>query len=105
MIGDPLYRFGDDQYSWVGRTNFSYSPDFNLNATHLNAKDIFLIVEGAETNATVYVNGIVVGVLADSWLRYTFDVKSALLVGTNTLRVAFLSVYDACRFTDPSESL
>ena len=40
----------------------------------------------------------------DSWLTYSTPVRPLLVAGTNTIEVAFASVYDACMFSDPVHS-
>ena len=101
IIGDPLYRYGDLLYSWVGRGNFSYTTTITIAASQLAADDILLVFDGIETNATVFLNGAAILVVSDAWLRYSVSVKHLLTVGANTLRVGFLSLYDACMFEDP----
>ena len=54
-----------------------------------------------ETNATILLNGQQIATVDNSWLRYVLPVRGLLRAGSNTLAVVFVSVYDACRFTDP----
>ncbi len=97
-----MVSYGDVLYSWVGRTNFTYKTSFVLSHEDmLLAKNAILVLEGVETNATIRVNGNIVGVVDDEWLQYELPVSKVLVEGMNTLEVVFASLYDACRFTDP----
>jgi beta-mannosidase len=104
-IGDPLGAFGDWKTAWAGRTSWVYGRTFGVTAAQLGASGSALLVfEGIETNATVKLNGKHILTADDSWVDYTVSVHELLTAGTNTLEVAFTSVYDACEFSDPFHS-
>ena len=104
-IGDPLGAFGDWKTAWAGRTSWTYSRSFAVTPAQLAASGAALLIfEGLETNATVRVNGELVLSADDSWLTYTVSAHEHLAAGTNTIEVAFTSVYDACEFSDPFHS-
>ena len=57
-IGDPLAAFGDWKTAWAGRTSWTYSRSFEVDAARLSSSgEALLVFEGIETNATVSVNG------------------------------------------------
>eukprot|EP00047_Mylnosiga_fluctuans_P020434 m.92429 g.92429 ORF g.92429 m.92429 type:complete len:897 (-) comp8512_c0_seq1:138-2828(-) len=101
IIGDPLYRYGDLEYAWVGRGNYTYSLHFTVSADDLQARDVQLIFEGIETNATVTLNGAGLLTASDEWRRYSARVTDRLRVGQNNLSVTFTSLYDVCLYADP----
>ncbi|CAH1246435.1 MANBA [Branchiostoma lanceolatum] len=90
-IGDPYFRFNDVEYRWIAKENWSYSRQFNVTETLLKHKEIVLVCEGLDTVATVTVNGHNVGQSNNMFRRYTFDIKSVLQSGVNTIQVTFQS--------------
>lgn len=103
--GDPLAAFGDWKTAWAGRTSWTYTRSFEVAAAQLNGSaEALLVFEGIETNATVSINGKRVLEASDSWLTYSTPVHPLLAAGTNTVEVAFSSVYDACMFSDPTHA-
>ena len=54
-------------------------------------RQILLVFEGLDTVATILVNGIQVGKSKNMFHRYIFDVKGALKIGLNTIKVHFTS--------------
>jgi hypothetical protein len=94
-IGDPLFElvFKNatlwDSNAWVYSTTFSVAEHATTAAAGATT---VLVFDGIKMGATVKVNGEVVGIAADQFLRYTFAIKPALLrsgVGANTVEVVF----------------
>ncbi|PVD35823.1 hypothetical protein C0Q70_02792 [Pomacea canaliculata] len=93
-IADPLYRDNDVKLTWIGNVNWTYSRDFEVNNSVLKSQAIQLVAEGLDTIATVYINGIMVGKSDNMFVKYTFDVKSALKPLNNSIVVSFQSAVD-----------
>jgi hypothetical protein len=55
----------------------------------------WLVFEGNKMVSEAYLNGVYLGFTADQFLRYTFDVTSALKATGNTLAVVFTQFSDA----------
>jgi beta-mannosidase len=57
----------------------------------ISRSKVVLVCDGLDTVSTVLINGKVVGQSDNMFLRYIFDVKSAIKAGTNTIQVRFTS--------------
>merc|ERR1719239_564045 len=78
------YRFNDVEYRWVGDEDWTYTGQFQLSSSQLEAAKIELDCEGLDTVAEVSINGIHIGNASNMFVRYIWDVKAALLEGTPT---------------------
>ena len=43
VIGDPLFRFGDADYAWVGRSDFTYFATFSVDSPLLACRQVLLV--------------------------------------------------------------
>lgn len=90
-IGDPYYRDNDIKYKWIARDDWSYTRTFDVTPAMMSQRSVVLVCEGLDTVATVYVNNKVVGKSDNMFVRYVFDIKSYLQVGSNTIIILFSS--------------
>jgi beta-mannosidase len=65
---------------WVGRTNWTFSRDFTVSADLLEKSKIVLVCNGLDTIADVFINEILVGSSRNMFVRYIYDIKSAVKV-------------------------
>ncbi|KAL3837189.1 hypothetical protein ACJMK2_022560 [Sinanodonta woodiana] len=90
-IQDPYYRNNDVAYRWIGRDDWTYTRNFTVTADVLQMRSVMLVCEGLDTVSIVYVNDRPVGKSDNMFVRYVFDIKSALKVGLNSITVKFWS--------------
>jgi beta-mannosidase len=103
-ITDIFYGYGDSNYSWVGLSDWTYASEFEVDDSLLAHNVIYLVCEGLDTFATIYINDVEVGSSQNMFVRYEFDVKDQLKVGTNSIEVKFISAVNKAKALaeDPS---
>ena len=105
VIGDPLFEtvFRGNATSpaakggvvWDACT-WNYSAAFSLAADVAAAVQVLLILDGVKMVADVSLNGVELGYTSDQFLRYEFDVTTAVSrAGINLLVVSFPTGADA----------
>jgi beta-mannosidase len=102
LIDDPLFDLNFQNATvWGGRT-WSYTATFTPPASLLSNPDatVLLVFDGVKMGANVSLNGHAVGLVKDQFLRYSYDVTSALVAGkSNTLTLVFdLEIFVNGRF-------
>jgi beta-mannosidase len=91
LIEDPFYRTNEKNLQWIGETAWEYKTSFTADDQLLKNDKLYLIFEGLDTYADVYVNDVKVLVADNMFKQWKLDVKSQLKMGTNILRVYFHS--------------
>jgi beta-galactosidase/beta-glucuronidase len=92
---DPLYELNFTGNAWDA-CNWTYSTTFTLDADVSAAASISLVLDGIKMVSDLSLNGVYLGFTADQFLRYTFDLTSAVKrAGANTLTVTFPTGGDA----------
>lgn len=86
-----FYRFNDIEYRWVALENWTYSTEFNVSPDVLKKSAVNLVLHGVDTIATVYINGHLVGITQNMFVRYILPVKDYLKEVNNSLEVKFKS--------------
>lgn len=108
IIGDPWYELGFlntttpgaqgspiwDTGNWTYTTTFAASTEIQ---SILNSGGTSMLVfDGVKMAATVSLNGKILGIVNDQFLRFTFPLNSKLLLPTNNLlTVTFSTSLDA----------
>lgn len=88
---DPNWGDNEMKAQWPGEHDWTYSREFDVPADILENDSIILRLEDCDTFCTVAMNGEVVGVTSNRFMRYDFDVKPYLKPGRNTLSGFFKS--------------
>ena len=88
-LEDPYFGRNELKARWVGETDWTIEREFEVTADFLKAPNVWLRLEDCDTFATIFINGEKVGVTANRFLRYDFDVKKFLKAGKNTIRGEF----------------
>ncbi len=87
IIKDIFWRDNNKQYQWIESCDWDYECIFDADV-NLNA---FLVFEGLDTYAEIYLNGTKVGETMDMFIPYKFDVSHVLKQTENILTVYFRS--------------
>ena len=91
-IPSPFFRYDERASQWVGEADWVYERSFEVSADYLREESIWLVSEGLDTFATVFLNGEQVGQTDNMFRTHRWDVRALLRVGGNHLRVEFASV-------------
>ena len=93
IIGDPYYRYNDENYRWISRDNWTYSAQINFQPSIFNEARIVLWFEGLDTISTIRINGKIIGESDNMFRRWIFDIKDFLdsSQSTITLSIDFYS--------------
>eukprot|EP00095_Tigriopus_kingsejongensis_P004036 maker-scaffold5_size1054832-snap-gene-4.13 protein:Tk04036 transcript:maker-scaffold5_size1054832-snap-gene-4.13-mRNA-1 annotation:"Beta-mannosidase" len=91
LTTDFYYRFNDQDYRWVSYDNWTYSAEFAVAQDVLDTSFISLDCKGIDTVSSIFVNNQLVGQTANMFIRYSFDIKNALQLGNNEIRIEFQS--------------
>lgn len=91
LIGNPFADMNELDQQWIERENWEYRTEFKVSGGILKLENIFLVFEGLDTYAAVYLNGVLI-LEADNMFRlWEVDVKRILKKKDNQLRVVFTS--------------
>jgi beta-mannosidase len=91
VVTDPFYRDNEAKLQWIENADWTYKTVFKATPEILNHRNIDLVFQGLDTNATVFINGQK-ALEADNMFRvWRVDAKPFLRVGANEIRVEFAS--------------
>uniref|UniRef100_A0A1B6DET4 beta-mannosidase n=1 Tax=Clastoptera arizonana TaxID=38151 RepID=A0A1B6DET4_9HEMI len=90
LAEELFYRFNDQEYRWVAKENWTYYSSFTLREMP-KIQNIVLTFDGLDTVTNVSLNGQHIGNTDNMFVRYHFNVKPFLKVGTNNLEIKFTS--------------
>jgi beta-mannosidase len=104
LIPDPHYRDNEKQaVQWVTERSWTYERTFEIDAECLVQEQILLRCEGLDTLARIEINDAEVGVANNFHRTWEFDIQSALVEGTNRIRVHFESIIPFITKKDEAE--
>lgn len=90
-----LFSYNDVELRWVGLEDWNYTLEITMSdedISTLKAREFVVITfHGLDTLATITLNNETLGSTKNMFVRYRFDVRDLLVVGTNTLKVEFTS--------------
>jgi beta-mannosidase len=88
-IPDPFVADNEKRVQWVAESDWEYRYQFEAAPDLLSQPQIWLVCDGLDTLATVFLNGRELGRAANMFRQYRWDVKSLLKATDNELRIAF----------------
>ncbi|KAK7109882.1 beta-mannosidase-like [Littorina saxatilis] len=91
VIEDPYYRDNDVKLAWVAHENWTYTRSFEVTSDMVQSQSILLVAESIDTVSTLFINGQQVATTNNMFIKYTWDVKSFIKQGTNSIRLEFQS--------------
>lgn len=92
VIPNVDWRDNEKLIQWVTAKDWDYVRTFEVDEDFLKQRQIVLCCEGLDTLAEVFVNGTCVMKTDNMFRGWECDVKGALKVGTNEIRVFFKSI-------------
>ncbi len=87
LISDPYFGRNELDLQWIGRTDWVFERQFNLEDADAKAARIVLSFDSIDTVAEVRVNGHQVGSSDNMFVRRQFDIGSSVQPGKNTISV------------------
>lgn len=88
-IPDPFVADNELKVMWVAESDWEYRRAFSADAGLLAQDNIFLVCDGLDTLADVYLNGTHLGHAENMFRRWEWDVKDLLRPGENEIRIVF----------------
>lgn len=87
-IPDPFYDQNEKLVQWVGKKDWEYKTEFRIDP---NLKVHWLVFEGLDTFATIYVNGVKLLDTDNMFRTYKLDLSDKVTEEVNELRILFRS--------------
>lgn len=91
MIPDPFQGMNEAKVQWVEEKDWEYRTTFLLDSSALNYHQHYLVMEGLDTYADVYLNGSLVLRSDNMFVGHTKPVSELLRQGLNHLHIYFHS--------------
>ncbi|MCX6259102.1 MAG: glycoside hydrolase family 2 protein [Bacteroidia bacterium] len=94
LIPDPYAGTNEKDLQWIEKEDWEYTTEFDVDIKYLDNNHIYLIFNGLDTYASVYLNNSLV-ITADNMFRtWKTDVKKLLVNKQNKLIIKFKSAYN-----------
>ncbi len=90
-IPDPFIETNEETVQWVAEKDWEYRRYFHPTAQVMAQEKVFLICNGLDTLADVRLNGKILGLAANMFHSWQWEVKSLLKEGENRLDILFRS--------------
>ncbi len=91
-VSNPFFRENENDFQWIGETDWIYQRDFKVSNALLKEEKILLQCDGLDTFAVIQVNGSEVAATDNMHRSYEWDIKPLLTAGENSIAVRFNSV-------------
>ncbi len=91
LIDDPYYRDNELRARELSRRGCVFTADFNVDASTLARRNLYLRFHGLDTLCSISLNGTRLAEVDNMHRTYTFDVRGLLTEGRNVLRLEFSS--------------
>ena len=89
LIEDPFIADNELKTMWVAEKDWEYELIFQPDANLFKLDKIWLVADGLDTVAEVYLNDKPLGRVANQFRQWTWDITQILLAGDNSLRIVF----------------
>jgi len=98
VIEDPYFENNEKKQAWIEEKDWTYKTTFQVTKEQLNNEFVALRFNGLDTYAKVFLNDKKI-ITADNMFRiWEAEVKEALIVGENELKVQFESPINHNKF-------
>ena len=92
-LPDPFYGMNEQKIQWVEKEDWLYRTSFVLTEEQLHHEGVYLVFEGLDTYADVFLNGSLLLKADNMFVGYRVPVKSVLRKGENKLVVRLRSPF------------
>ena len=89
LIPDPFYGCNEEALQWVGKAGWVYRTRFPVREKILERRHVFLVFEGLDTYATVFLNGEPLLQANNMFRSWEADARAHLNAGENLLEIHF----------------
>jgi len=87
-IEEPLYRFNPQRYEQLSTFNWTYEYTSPPIARDLGKGGrVQLVCDGLDTIASIYINDKKVGIAENMFVKYTYDITSAITSTTDDIKI------------------
>ena len=93
LIEDPFYGRNEKALQWIGEKNWEYRKTFHIGKDSYAVSNVWLVLEGVDTYATVSVNGLPVCTTDNMFRTWKTDIRDMIREGENEIRISFESVF------------
>ena len=83
-LPDPFYGMNEQKIQWVEKEDWLYRTSFVLTEEQLHHEGVYLVFEGLDTYADVFLNGSLLLKADNMFMGYRVPVKSVLRKGENS---------------------
>ena len=90
-IPDPFYATNEKDCLFISESDKTFEKNFVLENEDLDNEKIILSCKMLDTLCNVFVNDISVGKGENAYIGYGFDIKKAVKIGENNIRIEFYS--------------
>lgn len=97
MIPDPFVGDNEKKVQWVAESDWEYQRTFDMPIELLEEEKIYLVCDGLDTLANVFINEVSVGETDNMFRQYRWEIKHVLKPGENSIRIFFASPVQYCR--------
>lgn len=91
LIPDPFYGANEKQLQWIENEDWEYETFFSVINSEFSHENIELELNGLDTYATVFLNGIAILEADNMFRKWSLSVKNQLKKGKNHLKIVFHS--------------
>lgn len=97
MIKEPYYRFNERQFQKLAEKDYEYRCVFQVDSKFISKKKQFIVFEGIDTIAEIYLNGHELAATDDMHRIYRFAIDEKVVLGVNELYIKFYSPMEYIR--------
>ncbi|MFP3154811.1 glycoside hydrolase family 2 protein [Lachnospiraceae bacterium ZAX-1] len=91
LLDNPYYRFHEKKLLPLAEQDYEYQCDFVATKDFLSRKNQFLVCEGIDTIASIYLNGHLIAKTDNMHRTYRIAVQEEIHAGNNQLRIVLYS--------------
>jgi beta-mannosidase len=91
QLPDPFVGDNEHRVQWVAESDWEYRKVFGVDGEIYNQENVFLVCEGLDTLADIYINGVSLGSAQNMFRLYRWDIHAFLQPGENELLIVFHS--------------
>ena len=91
IIPDPFFADNELALRWISESDWIYKTYFDLPKDFKNEESVYLVFEGLDTVADIYINGNKIGHAQNMFLKYEFDISDKIKKRNNDLHIRFTS--------------